>query len=261
MPESPEHDDFGDPIPCPRCDHMDCGDMCHNPDKADVSEDRGMTEQQQAFWNQLVAKNEPAKRTLLRKSRFQRAKSTYGSSTLFLIDYEDLAGPNVGVESAQQAISDLFKVVPYQSNAHSVDHVVIACSKQFSDEKTAALEDKPWPVTPITRVTDAVQEELLNELGILDGFEVENDLEIPVNKLIRRNAASYDRIVICSGNDAFEMAAIVYQSIGMEVAVVSRIEALSYKLAAAATEVLLIPSMDDREEILRSNRQLGFGPK
>ena len=47
----------------------------------------------------------------------------------------------------------------------------------------------------------------------------------------------------------------------MEVAVVSRHEALSHKLAAAATEVLLIPGVDDREETLRSNRQLGFGPK
>ena len=114
---------------------------------------------------------------------------------------------------------------------------------QFADEKTVALGGKPWPTTPITRVTDAVQEELLNELGILDGFEVENDLEIPVNKLLRRNAASYDRIVICSGNDAFEMAAIVYQSIGMEVAVVSRPEALSHKLAMVATEVLFIPDV------------------
>jgi len=240
---------------------MDCGDMCHKPEKADVSEDRGILGQQQAFWNQLKAKNEPPKRMLQRKSRFQRDKPTNGSSNLYVIDYEELAGPNAGVEVARQAIFDLFKVVPYQGTAQSVDHVVMACSKQFADEKTAALEDKPWPVTPITRVTDAVQEELLNELGIFDGFEVEHDLEIPVNKLIRRNSASYDRIVICSGNDAFEMAAIVYQSIGMEVAVVSRPEALSYKLAAAATEVLLIPSMDDRKEILRLNRQLGFGPK
>jgi hypothetical protein len=178
-----------------------------------------------------------------------------------LIDYEDLAGPNVGVESARQAIVDMFKVVPYQSNAQSVDHIVMACSKQFADEKTAALEGKPWPVTPLTRVTDVVQKELLNELGIQSGFEVDNDLEIPVNKLLRRNAASYDRIVICSGSDAFEMAAIVYQSIGMEVAVVSRPESLSDKLAAAATEILLIPSIDDREEILRSTRKLGFGHK
>jgi hypothetical protein len=237
---------------------MDCGDMCFNSEAADVSDDREITEH---LHQALRVRNGRAKRTLQRKSRFQRDKPISGSSTLFLIDYEDLAGPNVGVESAQQAISDLFKVVPYQSNAQSVDHVVMAYSKQFAEEKTAALEGKRWPVTPITRVTDVVQEELLNELGILDGFEVENDLEISVNKLLRRNAASYDRIVICSGNDAFEMAAIVYQSIGMEVAVVSRLEALSYKLAAAATEVLLIPSMDDRKEILRLNRQLGFGPK
>ena len=240
---------------------MVCDDMCHNPEAADVSEDRGITKQQQAFWNQLVAKNERLKRTLQRKSRFQRDKSTSGSSNLYLIDYEDLAGPNVGVESAQQAISDLFKVVPYQSNAQSADHVVMACSKKFAAEKTRALEGDPWPVTPLARVTDVVQEELLHELGILDGCEVENSLDIPVNKVLNRNAGSYERIVICSGSDAFEMAAIVYQSIGMEVAVVSRPEALSHKLAAAATEILLIPSMDDREEILRSNRKLGFGHK
>ena len=261
MPETPEDNDFGDPIPCARCGHMDCDDMCHNSEGADVSENREITKQQRAFWNQLVATNEPAKRTLLRKSRFQRDKCTSGSSTLYLIDYEDLAGPNVGVESARQAIVDTFKAVPYQSNAQSLDRVVMACSKQFADKKTAALEGKPWPVTPLARITDVVQKELLSELGIFDGFEVENDLEISVNKLLRRNAAFYDRIVICSGNDAFEMAAIVYQSIGMEVAVISRLEALSDELAAAATEVLLIPSVDDREEILRSNRRLGFSPK
>ncbi len=258
MPETPEDNDFGDPIPCAGCGHMDCDDMCHNSEEANVSEDREITEH---LHQALRVRNGRAKRTLQRKSRFQRAKSTSGSSTLFLIDYEDLAGPNVGVESALQAIVDTFKAVPYQSNAQSLDRVVMACSKQFADKKTAALEGKPWPVTPLARVTDVVQKELLSELGIFDGFEVENDLEISVNKLLRRNAACYDRIVICSGNDAFEMAAIVYQSIGMEVAVISRLEALSDELAAAATEVLLIPSVDDREEILRSNRRLGFSPK
>jgi len=241
---------------------MVCDDMCDNPEEADVFEDREITKQQQTFLNRLVAKNERPKRKLQRKSRFQRDKSTSRSSNLYLIDYEDLAGPNVGVESAQQAISDLFKVVPYQSNAHSVDRVVMACSKQFHDEKTRAMDDKPWPVTPITRVTDdVVQDELLNELGIQIGFEVENSLCIPVNKVIKHNAGSYERIVICSGNNAFEMAAIVYQSIGMKVVVASRPESLSDELAAAATEILLIPSMDDREEILRSNRKLGFGHK
>ena len=236
---------------------MDCGDMCSNPEEADVSEARGI----QAFWNQLVEKNKRPKRTLQRKSRFQRDKSTSGSSDLYVIDYEELAGPSAGVESARQAISDLFKAVPYQGNAQSADHVVMACSKTFAAEKTRALEGDPWPVTPLARVTDVVQEELLDELGIRNGFEVENGLDIPVNKVLRHNASSYDRIVICSGTDAFEMAAIVYQSIGMEVAVVSRREALSHKLAAAATEVLLIPDVNDREEILRSNRQLGFGHK
>ena len=236
--------------------------MCSNPEEADVSEDRGILERQhQAFWEQLLVRNGRARRKLTRKSRFQRDKSAPGSPNLYVIDYEDLAGPDVGVESARRAISDLFKVVPYQGNAQSVDHVVIACSAQFADEKTGALEGKPWPVTPLARVTDVVQKKLLHELGILDGFEVENGLEIPVNKVLRRNASLYNRIVICSGSDAFEMAALVYHSIGMEVTVVSRPEALSHKLATAATEILLIPSMDDREEILRSNRKLGFDHK
>ena len=238
---------------------MDCGDMYHNPEEAGVSEAREITKRQhQAFLEHLLVRNGRAKRTLTRKSRFQRDKSAPGSPNLYVIDYEDLAGPDVGVESVRRAISDLFKVVPYQGNAQSVDHVVIACSAQFADEKTGALEGKPWPVTPLARVTDVVQKELLHELGILNGFEVENSLDIPVNKVLRRNADSYDRIVICSGNDAFEMAAIVYQSIGMEVAVVSRPEALSHKLTVVATEVLLIPDVDDREETLRSNRKLGF---
>ena len=53
----------------------------------------------------------------------------------------------------------------------------------------------------------------------------------------------------------------MYQSIGIEVVVVSRLEVLSEDLANAANGVLPIPNLLERQEQLRLKRVLGFQSK
>jgi len=214
-------------------------------------------------------------RPLVRKERFPRDDSFGGDRGLILLDVENLARPDVGFSSARQALLDVFDVLSPRISDEFCDHIIVSCGTKFGSEKTAVLYGDHWPKKPrqlFGSGVDGADKELLKQLGIVNGEDYasalatlsetgsgfEHEPNLHVNTIVKNIAAAYDRIVIGSGDGIFEMAAIVYESIGMEVIVVSRPEALSSKLAKSATEVLLIPDVDDREELLRLNRVLGF---
>ncbi|SVD22942.1 uncharacterized protein METZ01_LOCUS375796 [marine metagenome] len=224
----------------------------------------------------VKAHNKRPTRPLDRKARFQRDLSH--RSKLYVIDHDSMAGLDVGFESSVQAFKDLYDVVPFQGD----DKVIVAASPEQLD---LVGVDEAWSWM-IVHPADIPQQCLLGELGLYgkpdtdgglqnfqpaydtavnrlveQGINFKDDPENLANKIIQYNAQQYDYIVIASGEEDFEVAVTVYQSIGIEVVVVSRLEVLSEGLANAANGVLPIPNLLERQEQLRLKRVLGFQSK
>ena len=224
----------------------------------------------------VKAHNKRSTRPLDRKARFQRDLSH--RSKLYVVHHDSLAGLDAGFESSVQAFKDLYDVVPFEGE----DKVIVAASPERLD---LVGVDETWSSMTV-QPTDMPQQCLLGELGLygkLDthgglqnfqpaydtavnrlveqGINFKDDPENLANKIIQYNAQQYDCIVIASGEEDFEVAVTVYQSIGIEVVVVSRLEVLSEGLANAANGVLAIPNLLERQEQLRLKRVLGFQSK
>ena len=224
----------------------------------------------------VKAHNKKPTRSLGRKARFQRDLSH--RSKLYVVHHDAMAGLDAGFESSVQAFKDLYGVVPFEDG----DKVIVAASPEQLG-LVGVDETCQWMTV---HPTDMPQQWLLGELGlygqpdtdgglenfqpaletavnglVAQGINFKDDSENLTNKIIQYNATQYDRIVIASGDDAFEVAVTVYQSIGIEVVVVSRLEVLSEGLASAADGVLPIPNLLERQEQLRLKRVLGFQSK
>jgi hypothetical protein len=209
----------------------------------------------------------PKRKILDRKSRFAPGKSSPAPAALYLAIKADLAGPEAGVQAGKQAVSDMFTEVPPASSDE-----LITFLPESDAVKSKLYKDEPWPIKGRIKVNHDYQRSSLAELGVVnakDYKDKESELstqnlllpdepDIQVNRIIQYNAAKFNRIVIGSGHKAFEMASIVYRSIGIEVIVVSRPEALDPELIKVATQVKLILNMDEREQFLRNSRTLGF---
>ena len=158
--------------------------------------------------------------------RIPRAAYVPAGRTLHLIDIENLmGGPDEGQPALRRAISDYREAMSVADG----DHVVIGVNPALAVQAKAAWASARLAVRGGPNGADIALIESVQDVSFI--------------------APRYDRIVVGSGDGAFEAVARAYRTCGLAVGVVSRRRSLSYSLWGSASFVRLLPDIETAEVV------------
>jgi len=142
------------------------------------------------------------------------------------MDIENLmGGPSGGEPALRRAISD-YRTATLVADG---DHVVIGVNPALAIQAKAA-----WPSA---------------RLLVRGGPNGADIALIETVQHVAFIAPRYDRIIVGSGDGAFEAVAQAYRAHGLAVGVVSRRRSLSYSLGGSASFVRLLPDIETSEVV------------
>ena len=158
---------------------------------------------------------------VIAKRKYARLDYVPGARTLHLVDLENLMGGTLpDVSRARAAVANYRSAMPVNSK----DHVCVAVNPGLMVEASLAWKG--------ARVLTGV------------GPDGADNALISLVRRVKWTASRYDRIVIGSGDHAFETVATAYRAVGIPVGVVGTTGSISKALNISASFVIEIPSLN-----------------